>query len=80
MFRSFPPKNAKVNVDKDVLPSMAQTTASFFPTASLAQSEIWDEDVRLPLRKPKFKKKDIDERRSKVRAVWQHTNWLNSDA
>jgi ribonuclease P/MRP protein subunit POP1 len=37
-----------------------------FPAAILAQSEIWDEEKRSALKKPKFKKKDLDERRSKV--------------
>jgi len=38
-----------------------------FPAAILAQSEIWDEEKRSAIEKPKFKKKDLDERRSKVK-------------
>lgn len=64
--RSFPPKNAKTNIDKEKLPSMSTAAQAFFPSTTLAQSEIWDEEIRHPLRKPKFKKKDIDARRSKV--------------
>jgi ribonuclease P/MRP protein subunit POP1 len=37
-----------------------------FPSAALAQSEIWDEPVRKALKTPRYKKKDIDERKSKV--------------
>ncbi|CAK5284226.1 unnamed protein product [Mycena citricolor] len=35
------------------------------PSATLAQSELWDEARRNGLRKPRYKKQDIDERRSK---------------
>jgi ribonuclease P/MRP protein subunit POP1 len=45
---------------------MSPAGTAFYPTSVLAQSEIWNEDVRRPLAKPKFKKKDIDARRSKV--------------
>ncbi|TFK52515.1 POP1-domain-containing protein [Heliocybe sulcata] len=61
---SFPPKNAKIRVDKDGLPSLSNATMTF-PTSVLAQSEIWEENVRHALRKPKYKTKDIDERKSK---------------
>lgn len=63
---SFPPKNAKVELDAGdgVALSPASTV---FPSAELAVSAIWDEDTRLALRTPRFKKKDIDERRAKVR-------------
>ncbi|KAI0087814.1 NUC188 domain-containing protein [Irpex rosettiformis] len=62
---SFPPKNATVSIGnpKDSGPSVP--VMGFYPTSSLASSTIWDEDIRQPLLKPKYKKKDIDERRSK---------------
>ncbi|KAH9927049.1 POP1-domain-containing protein [Amylocystis lapponica] len=60
---SFPPKNAKLDID---IESGVQSSppVSVFPSSALAQSDIWDEQVREPLRKPRFKKKDIDQRRS----------------
>ncbi|KAJ6512218.1 ribonucleases P/MRP protein subunit POP1-domain-containing protein [Mycena vitilis] len=53
----FPPKNAKSH------PVSASTI--IFPSATLAQSDLWEESTRDSLRKPRYKKKDIDERRSK---------------
>ena len=52
-----------------------------FPAAILAQSEIWDNEKRSGLQKPKFKKKDLDARRSKVKphlllSYWNmRSNW-----
>ncbi|KAI0714000.1 POP1-domain-containing protein [Cerioporus squamosus] len=58
---SFPPKNAKLSIDGGpTLPPASQV----FPSAALAQSQIWDEQTRMVLRKPRYKKKDLDERRS----------------
>jgi ribonuclease P/MRP protein subunit POP1 len=47
-----------------------------FPAAILAQSEIWDEEKRSALKKPTYKKKDLDMRRSKVSPalVLRYTN------
>lgn len=59
----FPPKNAKPNLS--IAESMLPTDVTF-PSAALARSEIWDEPARAKLRIPRFKKKDLDERRSKV--------------
>ena len=36
------------------------------PSVLLASSDIWDEAIRNGLAKPRFKKKDLDDRRSKV--------------
>ncbi|KAM5533607.1 hypothetical protein V8D89_012720 [Ganoderma adspersum] len=58
---SFPPKNAKLELE--VGPSLSPAS-TVFPSAGLAQSQIWDENTRMVLRKPKFKKKDLDQRRS----------------
>lgn len=57
----FPPKNAKPRTDGQhpAIPAMT------FPAAILAQSEIWDEEKRSVLKKPTYKKKDLDTRRSK---------------
>jgi ribonuclease P/MRP protein subunit POP1 len=54
----FPPKNAK--------PSATAANPIIIPSATLAQSDLWEESTRDSLRKPRYKKKDIDERRSKV--------------
>ncbi|TBU44510.1 POP1-domain-containing protein [Dichomitus squalens] len=58
---SFPPKNVQLNIESGPSLSPASTV---FPSACLAQSQIWDEDVRMVLRKPRYKKKDLDQRRS----------------
>ncbi|KAI0670934.1 POP1-domain-containing protein [Trametes maxima] len=58
---SFPPKNAKVEVAGGTSLSPASTV---FPSAELAESQLWDEDARIGLRRPRYKKKDIDQRRS----------------
>ncbi|KIY71524.1 POP1-domain-containing protein [Cylindrobasidium torrendii FP15055 ss-10] len=52
----FPPKNSKP-ADSDQASPMLP-----FPASLLAQSPLWDETKRMP---PKFKKKDLDERREK---------------
>lgn len=56
----FPPKDAKCKPDTSGLGSVV------FPSSTLASSEIWDESIRDALAKPRYKKKDLDERRSKV--------------
>lgn len=62
----FPPKNAKPHYP-DVAQTSTQLSSPFiFPTALTAQSEIWDEEKRGSLKKPKYKKKDLDDRRSKA--------------
>ncbi|KAJ6508878.1 NUC188 domain-containing protein [Mycena sanguinolenta] len=53
----FPPKNAK--------PRPTSASPIIIPSATLAQSDLWDESTRDGLRKPRYKKKDLDERRSK---------------
>ncbi|KAJ7147486.1 POP1-domain-containing protein [Mycena crocata] len=53
----FPPKNAR--------PRATAASPIIFPSATLAQSELWEESTRDSLRKPRYKKKDLDERRSK---------------
>jgi ribonuclease P/MRP protein subunit POP1 len=60
----FPPKNAKPKVE-DAL--QVPSPLAVFHTSSLAQCEIWDERIRDTLKRPRYKKKDIDERKSKVR-------------
>ncbi|KAG1733032.1 ribonucleases P/MRP protein subunit POP1-domain-containing protein [Suillus paluster] len=56
----FPPKNAKPSTN-DV---QAAAPAMTFPATILAQSEIWEEEKRSALKKPTYKKKDLDTRRS----------------
>lgn len=68
-FFSFPPKNAKAEVNTDGgLPSTSQSaTFTVFPSPDLAKTELWDEVEREEgCRQPRFQKKDIDYRRSKV--------------
>ncbi|KZT11889.1 POP1-domain-containing protein [Laetiporus sulphureus 93-53] len=57
---SFPPKNQKVRYES----GPSATSPAIFPSAALATSSIWDESIREKLCKPKFKKSDIDQRRS----------------
>ncbi|KAF7299081.1 hypothetical protein MIND_00856400 [Mycena indigotica] len=52
----FPPKNAKPQITNTIVPIQ--------PSSSLAQTELWDSSVRDNIRKPRYKKADIDERRS----------------
>ncbi|KAI0755130.1 POP1-domain-containing protein [Daedaleopsis nitida] len=59
---SFPPKNAKLEIDNGTNLTPSSTV---YPSANIAQSEIWDENTRMSLRKPRYKKKDLDQRRSK---------------
>ena len=60
---SFPPKNAKVHVAKEELPTIRKPWECF-PLASLAHSNIWDKNVRDFLEVPRFKKKELDARRA----------------
>jgi ribonuclease P/MRP protein subunit POP1 len=61
----FPPKNAKARVIGGGSQTISAAVA-VFPTSTLASSDIWDEKARNLLQKPRYKKKDLDERRSKV--------------
>ncbi|KAJ3515375.1 hypothetical protein NLJ89_g1799 [Agrocybe chaxingu] len=54
---SFPPKNAKAKLAPD-------QSNIVFPSVRLAASDVWDERVRSGLAKPRYRKKDLDERRS----------------
>ena len=62
---SFPPKNTKV-VPNERAGGSASIPAGLWPTTKLAFSDLWDSAVRQRLENPKFKKKDIDSRKSKV--------------
>ncbi|KAF8349342.1 NUC188 domain-containing protein [Amanita rubescens] len=55
---NFPPKNARSKSD------IVRNTFTV-PSEQLAQSEIWDEGTRLKLKKPRYKKMGLDQRRSK---------------
>ncbi|KAG6891353.1 hypothetical protein C0992_008468 [Termitomyces sp. T32_za158] len=41
------------------------SSTNIFPSAQLAQTDLWDVDIRTKLARPRYKKKDLDERRSK---------------
>lgn len=60
---SFPPKNAKPEINKS---GHLRAPPITLPSSQLANSEIWDADIRSKLSKPRYKKKDIDDRKSKV--------------
>ncbi|KAG5638168.1 hypothetical protein H0H81_001464 [Sphagnurus paluster] len=65
----FPPKNTKAQIPtSDHIPA-----TTVFPSIQLAQSEIWDESVRSDLTKPRYRKKDLDDRRSKVTPISSNT-------
>ncbi|KAJ7288398.1 POP1-domain-containing protein [Mycena rebaudengoi] len=68
----FPPKNAK--------PRPVTASAIIRPSGTLAQSDLWEESTRDSLRKPRFKKKDIDERRSKNLVPGTQLSPLRQDA
>ncbi|RXW24492.1 hypothetical protein EST38_g1333 [Candolleomyces aberdarensis] len=54
----FPPKLAKPKPTN-------QRRNDVFPSVALAKSDIWDESVRLGIAKPKYTKKELDDRRAK---------------
>ncbi|KAI0304514.1 ribonucleases P/MRP protein subunit POP1-domain-containing protein [Multifurca ochricompacta] len=60
---NFPPKNGKVRIAEDKLPTIHKPWECF-PTASLAQSDIWDQSIRDALKVPRFTKKEIDARKA----------------
>ncbi|KAI0300399.1 ribonucleases P/MRP protein subunit POP1-domain-containing protein [Russula brevipes] len=60
---NFPPKNARVHLAEEELPTMCEPWECF-PSSSLAQSDIWDKSIRDILAVPRFKKKAIDSRRA----------------
>jgi hypothetical protein len=60
--RRFPPSNAKhcqVSVEEE-------PPEPVFPSTELAESSLWDEQVRGNLVHPRFRKADLDERRRSV--------------
>ncbi|KAG8857326.1 hypothetical protein FRB96_005813 [Tulasnella sp. 330] len=60
---SFPPVNEKPSEKNDhPIPAPAFTIS---PSPDISKSRLWDEAVRDAVRKPKYKKKDLDHRRSK---------------
>ncbi|EGO23569.1 hypothetical protein SERLADRAFT_416006 [Serpula lacrymans var. lacrymans S7.9] len=73
----FPPKNARPQSNESGLPTSSPDFS--FPTSILAQSQIWDEEKRNGLKKPRYKKKDLDERRSKNLVPGQGLNPLRQD-
>lgn len=62
----FPPKNAKLELPKSEYVPAAITA---FPSSTLAENEVWSTSTRQKLAKPRYKKKDLDERRSKASVV-----------
>ncbi|KAF4577137.1 hypothetical protein EYR36_005124 [Pleurotus pulmonarius] len=58
----FPPKNAKPGPVDIPLQS---SPMKVFPSAALARSEIWEEAARASLKQPRYKKKDIDDRKAR---------------
>ncbi|KAF8650133.1 hypothetical protein AX16_005369 [Volvariella volvacea WC 439] len=58
----FPPKNATA---KSPQGTYLTSMLTILPSASIAQSAIWEESVRKSLANPQYTKKELDERRSK---------------
>ncbi|KAH7885023.1 ribonucleases P/MRP protein subunit POP1-domain-containing protein [Phlebopus sp. FC_14] len=75
----FPPKNAKAYCPDATRTMASPSSAFFFPSSNIAQSEIWDAEKRGGLKKPRYKKKDIDERRSKNLVPGTPLNPLRQD-
>ncbi|EJC98842.1 POP1-domain-containing protein [Fomitiporia mediterranea MF3/22] len=71
---NFPPKNTKVAID-----DKSNVPVGFWPTAKLAASDMWNDDFRAKLSKPRFKKKDIDARKSKHLIPGSKLNPLRQD-
>ncbi|KAJ7069842.1 POP1-domain-containing protein [Mycena amicta] len=67
----FPPKNAKPNLTNDI--------PKIVPCGSLAQTELWDSSVRENLKKPRYKKKDLDDRRAQNLVPGTPLNPLRQD-
>ncbi|KAG8931892.1 hypothetical protein FRC02_001977 [Tulasnella sp. 418] len=59
---SYPPTNAKP--DNIIDPSGPNVVFTTSPSAQIARSDLWNTQLRQGLQKPKYKKKDIDQRRS----------------
>ncbi|KAK7056731.1 Ribonucleases P/MRP protein subunit pop1 [Paramarasmius palmivorus] len=57
----YPPKNAKVHLND----TLNLSTVQLYPSSCLARSDIWDDSIRMKLKRPRFKKSELDERRSK---------------
>ncbi|XP_006462723.1 hypothetical protein AGABI2DRAFT_207298 [Agaricus bisporus var. bisporus H97] len=53
----FPPKNAHLEYKEE--------SSIIYLSTELARSDIWEHDIRKTLSKPRYTKKDIDDRRSK---------------
>ncbi|ESK94957.1 rnase p protein subunit [Moniliophthora roreri MCA 2997] len=58
----FPPKNATVQANNPLNMTFPVAT---FPTSCLARSDIWGDGVRMKLKRPRFKKSELDDRRAK---------------
>ncbi|KAL5501441.1 POP1 [Sanghuangporus vaninii] len=75
---NFPPKNTKIQMNANSKGNLSLPTG-LWPTAKLAESELWDNDVRTRLCTPRFKKKDIDSRKSKHLVPGSELNPLRQD-
>ncbi|KAG6333871.1 hypothetical protein ID866_5214 [Astraeus odoratus] len=75
----FPPKNATSSYPDPSKPPAVSSSNLVFPSSVTAQTELWDEDKRDRLKKPRFKKKDLDERRSKLLVPGTKLNPLRQD-
>ncbi|PFH53963.1 hypothetical protein AMATHDRAFT_136328 [Amanita thiersii Skay4041] len=68
----FPHQNAKPKLDNRKYPFLV-------PEGGLANSEIWDQSIRLGLSKPRFKKMELDQRRSQSLVPGTPVNPLRQD-
>ncbi|KAK4686639.1 ribonuclease P/MRP protein subunit POP1, partial [Tremellales sp. Uapishka_1] len=62
----FPPKRSTVDEAETSADGVLRASMSMEPSSELATSELWDEEIREGLAKPRYKKSDLDRRRQKL--------------
>ncbi|KAL4079379.1 hypothetical protein J3A83DRAFT_4368144 [Scleroderma citrinum] len=72
----FHPKNAKPSFLDMTNPPALPSNDLTFPSSGVAQTKIWADNKRDVLKKPEYKKKDLDERHSKFHALGSKLNPL----
>ncbi|KAJ3747388.1 POP1-domain-containing protein [Lentinula detonsa] len=72
----FPPKNAKVQLPTG---SNISPLVGVFPSAGLAACNVWEQNIRNKLKRPRYQTKDINQRRSKNLIPGTPLNSLRQD-
>ncbi|KAJ3860541.1 POP1-domain-containing protein [Lentinula novae-zelandiae] len=57
----FPPKNAKVQLP---VGNSVSSSIGVFPSAALAACNVWEQNIRMQLKNPRYQTKDINARRA----------------